>query len=175
MLKTKPRERYVTDDELAAAYAKARLMVQVAIDLAVLTGLRRSDLLSLTKDQLKDDGVHVRTSKTGCGLIIEYTPELSAVLERAKLLKSHFRQPLIATRAGKAFTGTGFATLWRRAMVAAFPKGREAERFTLNDLRSESASDTTELAEASARLGHATIAVTKRHYIRKPAKVKPSR
>ena len=48
------------------------------------------------------------------GHIIEYTPELSAVLERAKLMKPHFRQPLIATRAGKAFTGTGFATLWRR-------------------------------------------------------------
>ena len=174
-LKTKPRERYVTDDELAAVYAKARPMIQVAIDLAVLTGLRRGDLLALTKDQLKDDGVHVRTSKTGRGLIIEYTPELSAVLERAKLMKPHFRQPLIATRAGKAFTGTGFATLWRRAMVAAFPKGREADRFTFNDLRSKSASDTVELAEASARLGHTTMAVTKRHYIRKPAKVKPLR
>ncbi|MNC98691.1 hypothetical protein D3C83_167340 [compost metagenome] len=51
--------------------------------------------------------MHVRTSKTGRGLIIEYTPELSAVLERAKLMKPHFRQPLIATRAGKAFTGAG--------------------------------------------------------------------
>jgi hypothetical protein len=39
-------------------------------------------------------------------VIIEYTPELTAVLERAKLMKPHFRQPLIATRAGKAFTGT---------------------------------------------------------------------
>jgi integrase len=150
-------------------------MVQVAIDLAVLTGLRRGDLLALTKSQLKDDGVHVRTSKTGHGLIIEYTPELSAVLERAKLMKPHFRQPLIATRAGKPFTGAGFATLWRRAMVAAFPKEREADRFTFNDLRSKSASDTAELAEASARLGHTTTAVTKRHYIRKPAKVKPLR
>jgi hypothetical protein len=52
-------------------------------------------------------------------------------------------------------------------MVAAFPKGRETDRFTFNDLRSKSASDTAELAEASARLGHTTTAVTKRHYIRK--------
>ena len=57
----------------------------------------------------------------------------------------------------------------------AFPKGREADRFTFNYLRSKSASDTAELAEASARLGHTTTAVTKRHYIRKPAKVKPLR
>ena len=36
----KPCEQYVTDDERAAVYAKARPMIQVAIDPAVLTGLR---------------------------------------------------------------------------------------------------------------------------------------
>jgi integrase len=174
-LKVKPRERYVTDAEFAAVYELAHPIVKVAMDLAVLTGLRRGDLLALTKAQVQEDGIHVRTSKTGRGLIITYTPELTAVLERAKLLKPQFRQPLIATRGGKAFTGTGFATMWRRAMLAAFPKGREAERYTFNDLRSKSASDTAELAEASARLGHTTTAVTKRHYVRKPAKVKPLR
>jgi hypothetical protein len=51
------------------------------------------------------------------------------MLERARLMKPHFRQPLIATRAGNAFTGSGFATLWRRTM-SAFPKGREADRFS---------------------------------------------
>jgi hypothetical protein len=60
-------------------------------------------------------------------------------------------------------------------MLAAFPKGQESLRYTFNDLRSKSASDTTELAEASAGLGHTTIAVTKRHYIRKPSVVKPLR
>lgn len=182
-LKVRQRERYVNDDELAKVYAKASPMVQVAIDLAVLTGLRRGDLLALTKDQLHEDGIHVRTSKTSRGLIIAYSPELSEVLERAKLLKPHFRQPLIATRRGKAFTGSGFATLWRRAMVAAFPmkknaspeeiKAVKASRFSFNDLRSKSATDTEDLAEASARLGHTTTAVTKRHYVRKPAVVKP--
>jgi hypothetical protein len=43
---------------------------------------------------------------------------------------------------------------------------------TFNDLRSKSASDAAELADASARLGHTSTAVTKRHYVRKPAKVK---
>jgi hypothetical protein len=120
-------------------------------------------------------GIHVRTSKTGRGLILEWTPELRAVVERAKRMKPHFRKPIIATRGGKAFTGAGFATLWRRATPAAYPEGREAERYTFNDPRSKSASDTTDFAEASARLGHTTTAVTKRHYVRKPAKVKPLR
>lgn len=174
-LKVKQRERYVTDDELAKVYEKASPMVQVAIDLAVLTGLRRGDLLALTKDQLREDGIHVRTSKTARGLIIAYSPELTEVLERAKTLKPRFRTALLATRRGKHFTGNGFGTMWRRAMVAAFPKGQEAQRFTFNDLRSKSASDTKELSEASARLGHTTTAVTQRHYIRKPAVVKPLR
>ena len=174
-LKTKQRERYVTDADFAAVYVHAHPMVKVAMDLAVLTGLRRGDLLALTKAQLKDDGIHVRTSKTSRGLIITYSRELTAVLERAKLMKPHFRQALIATRGGKAYTGSGFATMWQRSMLKAFPKGREAERYTFNDLRSKSASDTAELAEASARLGHTTTAVTKRHYVRKPAKVKPLR
>ena len=173
-LKVKPRERYVTDQEYAAVYAKAHPMIQVSMDLAILTGLRRGDLLALTKDQLRDDGIHVRTSKTGRGLIITYSPELSAVLERAKLMKPHFRKHLIATRGGKAFTGNGFGTLWRRAMLAAFPKDNTA-RFTFNDLRAKSASDTADITEASARLGHTTTAVTKRHYVRKPTVVKPLR
>lgn len=174
-LEAKPRERYVDDAALSAVREHALPMVQVAIDLAVLTGLRRGDLLALTKDQCKEDGIHVRTSKTGRGLIIEWTPELRAVVERAKLMKPHFRKPIIATRGGKAYTGSGFATLWQRAMLAAYPEGRESERYTFNDLRSKSASDTADLAEASARLGHTSTAVTKRHYVRKPAKVKPLR
>jgi integrase len=174
-LQAKPRERYVDDAALAAVREHALPMVQVAIDLAVLTGLRRGDLLSLTKDHCKDDGIHVRTSKTGRGLIIEWTPELRSVIDRAKLMKPHVRKPIIATRSGKAFTGSGFATLWRRAMLTAYPKAHEVERYTFNDLRSKSASDTVELSEASARLGHTSTAVTKRHYVRKPSRVKPLR
>jgi integrase len=184
-LKVKDRERYVDDDELAKVYAKAPEMIQIAIDLAVLTGLRRGDLLELTKDQCRDDGIHVRTNKTGKPLIIEWSDELRAVVERAKLMKPHFRQPLIATRSGTAFTADGFGTLWRRAMLATFPIADDATaaekvkvraaRFRFHDLRSKSASDTKDLAEASARLGHTSHAVTRRHYVRKPAKVRPLR
>jgi len=145
------------------------------IDLGRDSGLRRGDLLALTKAQLRDDRIYVHTSKTGRGLIISYSADLSAVLERAKLMKPHFRQPLIATRGGNQFTGNGFGTLRRRAMLAAFPGEQEAQRYTFNDMRSKLASDTAELAEASARLGHTRTAVTRRHYIRKPTRVRPLR
>jgi hypothetical protein len=57
-------------------------------------------------------------------------------------------------------------------MVAAFAKGRETDRFTFNDLLSKSALDAVELADTSARLGHTTTAVTKRHDVRERAEVK---
>jgi hypothetical protein len=77
-------------------------MVQVAIDLAVLTGVRRGDLLALTKDQLKDEGV-------------------------------------------QASRRYGVARWSQRSRRGARP-------ITFNELRSKSASDTAELAEASARI-----------------------
>jgi integrase len=50
--------------------------VRVAMDLALITGLRRGYLLSLTRSQLKNEGIHVQTSKTGRKLIIECNDEL---------------------------------------------------------------------------------------------------
>lgn len=174
-LKVKERERYVTDAEFSAVYASAPPMVQVAMDLAVLTGLRRGDVLRLRKDDCKDDGIHVPTAKTNRGLIFQWTPDLRAVVDRAKAMEPRFRQTLVANRKGRQMTGNGFGTLWRKAMIATYPKGKERSRWRFNDIRSKSASDTAELAAASARLGHTSTAVTKRHYIRKPAKVTPLR
>lgn len=116
--RVKPRTRYVTDEELAKVYALAPPMMQGAIDLAVLTGLRRGDLLNLTRAQLQEDGIHVVTGKTGRALIIEWSDELRAVVDRLKLLKPQFRQNIIATNQGKPFTPSGFSTAWERSWCA---------------------------------------------------------
>ena len=47
----------MSETEYAAAYKAMRPMVQCAMDLAVLTGLRRGDLLALTRANLNDDGL----------------------------------------------------------------------------------------------------------------------
>ena len=57
-------------------------------------------------------------------------------------------------------------------MKKAIEKGGLEERFTFNDLRSKSASDTADVIEASERLGHSSIDLTRRVYRRRPAKVK---
>jgi integrase len=169
----KPRTRYVSDDELGAVRALALPMMCCAIDLALLTGLRRGDLLTLTRGNCKDDGIHVTTSKTGRTLIIEWSPELREVIETAKRIRPVFRQTILATRSGKPFSTSGFSTAWQRLMTRAKKAG--IERFHFHDLRGKSASDSESVIEASERLGHSSVDLTRRVYRRKPAKVQPLR
>lgn len=172
-LPLQPRDRYVEDWEFEVVYNVAPERVKVAMDLAVLTGLRRGDILALQRSQLREDGILVKTSKTKRKLLIEWSDELRSVVGRAKRIKPEVRQHLIATRDGKPYTPSGFSTVWQRAMNEAMKKGLE-ERFSFNDLRAKSATD-DELMAGFERLGHSSPAVTQRVYRRKPAKVKPLR
>lgn len=173
---TRPRrQRYVTDEEFLAVRARAPERIQIAMDLALLTGLRRGDILALTRANLTDEGIVVTTSKTGAGLILEWTPELRAVVERAKRLKPQVPGTyLLRTRAGRPYSAQGFSAIWKRAVTRAVEKDGIAH-LTFHDLRRKSASDSATVQEAQARLGHSSEAVTRRFYIEKPVKVRPLR
>ncbi len=170
--KSKPRDRYVTDKEFLAVRELAIPSLRVAMDLALLTGLRRGDLLNLTRDSLTDDGLLVKSQKTSKALLFEYTEELDEALGRAKKLRPQLPgRYLIRTREGKQYTGSGFAANWQRLMRKAQKNG--IEKFTFHDIRAKSASDSTSLREASERLGHSSMAITDRVYMRTARKVKP--
>ena len=170
--RSKPRDRYVTDEEFLSVQALAIPSLQIAMDLALLTGLRRGDLLSLTRDNLTDDGLLVKSQKTGKALLFEYTKELDEVLNRAKKLPpqlpGHY---VIRTGEGKPYSASGFSANWQRLMRKAQKNG--IQKFTFNDIRAKSASDSASLQEASERLGHTSMAITDRVYMRVPYRVKP--
>lgn len=170
--RSQPRDRYVADQEFTAVRRLAIPSLQIAMDLALLTGLRRGDLLSLTRDSLTDEGLLVKSQKTGKALLFEYSPELLEVLKRAKKLPpqlpGHY---LIRTREGKPYSPSGFAANWQRLMRKAQKNG--IEKFTFHDIRAKSASDSASLQEASERLGHTSMAITDRVYMRVPHRVKP--
>ncbi len=168
----KPRKRYVTDNEFEVAYGLATDRMQIAMDLAVLTGLRQGDILSLTRDNVTKEGLLVHTSKTEKLLLIEWSPELKKAVRRARQLKPRVRLPLLCTRQGKRYSSSGFKANWQRLMGKAVEKG--IDRFTFHDLRAKSASDDS-LAAASDRLGHTNREITRRVYRRKPEKVRPLR
>ena len=84
--KETPRNRYVTDDEFKTFQDYAGPLISAYMDFKYLTGLRRKDILELKREQLREDGIHVITSKTGKGIIIAWSDELRAIVERVKRL-----------------------------------------------------------------------------------------
>jgi integrase len=76
----------VTKDQVDAVRALASERIRVAIDLAVSTRQRRGDLLTVRREHLTDEGIVFRQSKTRAGVLIEWSEELRAIVERAKRL-----------------------------------------------------------------------------------------
>jgi integrase len=169
---SKPRDRNVTDAEFAAVYKLANPKVQVAMDLALLTGQRQGDLLRLKWKQVTDEGITFRQSKTGKRLMVTMSPALKAVLDRAKAFLPHLpREYVLRRRDGSKYTENGFRAMWQRTMRQYEAKG--GERFTFHDLRGKSGSDSASLQDAYERLGHTSISMTRRVYDRGIRAVKP--
>lgn len=181
MLPTKPRQRYVTDEELRTLRNLASPMVQCVIDLAVLTGLRRGDIFRLEKSDYGSDGLLVKPSKTadstGVTMLFEVTDELKSVLERAISLPPRNRTCIVCNRKAKAYTKNGFDSVWGRLMrKATDPKSAsQVEKFEFRDFRRKSASDEIDEVVAQHRLGHASVTITNRVYRVKPRIVRPLR
>ena len=171
---SKPRERYVTNDEYLAVWELAPPMIRSAMDLAMLTGLRRGDLLSLTRADITDEGLRVRPSKTRKSsrieLLFEWSPELKRVITEALGRPPQVRQAILCGTNGKPIPGSTFGNTWARLM-----RQYDGEPFQFRDLRKKSATDEIDAGEASKRLGHSNQAITDRVYRLKPRKVKPLR
>lgn len=168
--------RYATDADYLAVWTRAPKPIRVAMDLALLTGLRRKDILALTRSNITDEGITVSsTAKGGPGLTFVWTDKLREVIERAKGLKPQVPGTyLVRGRSGKGYTAAGFSAIWQRAVRRAVELDGIAA-FTFHDIRRKSASDSASLAEAKDRLGHSSESVTRRFYAAKPIKVTPLR
>lgn len=172
-----PRQRYVTDEEYAFVRSLASPMIQCVMDLALLTGLRRGDVLRLQRKHITDAGIEIRTGKTGAALLFESTPALKKVVDDALALPPQVRQFVVCNRKGKAYTKNGFDSVWQRLMKKATDPAREqhVKRFEFRDLRRKSASDEADELVASQRLGHTSVGITNRVYRVKAKKVRPLR
>lgn len=171
-LPKKVRDRYVTDEEFYAVRGLANPRLQIAMDLAWLTGQRRGDLLAMRRSQITDEGVEVRQGKTGKGVLIGWTPALREVIDRAWRMSPQIpREYVLRTRSGKPYTATGFSAMWQRLMARYVKAG--GTRFSFHDLRAKAGSDKATIEEAAALLGHASTETTKRVYKRNLTKASP--
>jgi integrase len=107
-------------------------------------------------------------------VLIEWSNDLHAIVERAKQLTPQIpAEYLIRTQHGKPYTARGFSAIWQRLMTKHVEAG--GQRFSFHDLRAVSADGAETVEEARARLGHASIATTQRHYFHGVTKAKPRR
>ena len=169
--KKAPRRRFVPMEQVEALKAMASPRMRLAIDLAVMIGQRRGDLLKLKFADIRQDGVYITQGKTGAELLMEMTPSLQSLLDSAKAMTPQIPREYVLRRAdGKPFTVTGFNSNWRRLMAKHAKAG--GQRFTFHDLRAVSVNDTA-VEEARDRLGHASAETTRRYYLRGVTKAKP--
>ena len=162
--KEKARDRIVTDEEMRQAMRRAPARVRYAIWIGYLTGLRREDVLGISRFQCKQDGIHVTEGKTGKRVIIEWSPELRRVVKRLKGIAIDARLFPISD--------SGFDSAWQRLMRQVEEAG--GDRWQFKDLRARHAQDFEDFGgDATRQLGHSSRAVTMRHYLRKPRRVVP--
>lgn len=174
--------RDVTDAEFAAVYALANERMQVAMELAANIGQRRGDLLKIRpKEDFTDEGILIRQGKTGAALLVEWTPALKTVTDRALAMKPDIpKDYLLRNRNGRPYSKNGFKSIWRKLIARAVKKGVIATAFKFHDLRAKAATDkamTGDDVDAQKLLGHSDVKTTRRNYIRraKPVRAKPVR
>jgi integrase len=82
----KPRDRLISDAEFKSCRAMAPLPVQLAMDIALITGQRQGDILGMRWDQIKDGAWHLQQAKTGKRLAIGLSHEFKKVLGKCAAL-----------------------------------------------------------------------------------------
>lgn len=186
----RPRNRYVEDweiDECMKLTCQRKngsvLAIQAYIQLKIITGIDRSDLLRLTMSDLKEDGIHIQrhktTHSTGKRTIYIWTPQLRAAVDTAKEARPALSPFLFCKRSGEGYyneeTGRpdGWKGMWQRFMTRLLAETNVTERFTEHDLRAKAASDAETLDQARALLSHADVHTTDRIYRRKAELVTP--
>lgn len=186
----KPRTRYVENWEIleCAKVTSPRkkgsvLAINAYIQLKIITGMDRGDLLRLTMSDIREDGIHNVRGKTdnstGKGTIYEWTQDLRDAVELAKATRPALSPYLFCTRKGTCYyneengRADGWKNMWARFMDKLLEQTKVTERFTEHDLRAKAGSDAATLDQAQALLAHADPATTERIYRRKKVRVTP--
>jgi integrase len=170
---SKPRDRLVIDAEFASMRASAPLRIQLMMDLALNTGQRQGDLLTMRWDAIKDGAWHLQQGKTGKRMAITLSPNLKRVLGKCMQLPDcgNPREYVILNESGMPYTSDGFRSIWQRAMRSWVRRGNT--RFTFHDLRAMCATQCETIEEASKLLGHSSLQMTRRVYRRGIEYVEP--
>ncbi len=162
----KPRERLPTLAELEVFKRHSSPFIAAYTDLKLEIGLRQEDLLNLNmKEHFFEDGIRVRTRKTGKRLLFPWTDHLRAVVARVRSFNKVDSDYLMCGGDGQALKKNTFTDRWQRSMANALSadEGPLIERFHEHDIRATHATLVEEkmgIATASTNLGHDNLKTT---------------
>jgi integrase len=100
-------------EDQIAAYRKRHALgtkARLALELLVITGQRRSDVVRMGRQHIRDGILSLRQQKTGVVIEIPVLPEMQAALD-AMPKSEHLT--FLTTEYGKAFTAAGFGNWFR--------------------------------------------------------------
>lgn len=168
---SKPRDRYVSDEEFLLVRSVAQPMIGYAMDLAYIAGMDEGTIRILERRHLLDDGIQFERPKKGdqdsAFQLIEWNDELRLTVQAILRERPQLRRALICNRKGQPYSANGFQSQWQRTLRRAKAAGLK-ETFHFHDLRAKSASDDATDQGAADRLGHADVRLTRRIYRRLP-------
>jgi integrase len=100
-----------TEADIAAFEAKHPIGSRPRLALALLlyTAQRRSDVICMGRQHMRDSAIHVTQRKTGAVLAIPVHPELALIIEATR--SDHLT--FLVTRGGSPFSPAGFGNLFR--------------------------------------------------------------
>lgn len=159
-LKENQRDRYLTDEEVAAIRDKAGPRLKVIIDLLFLTGQRIEDVLNIRRADITDKGINFRQEKTDAKLCVAWNPDLKEAVARAKALNPKVAAlTLLYSRTGNAPNYRVVLDQWHAARIAA-----GVVDAIPHDMRAKAATDADEAGQnAQSLLGHTSSANTRRY------------
>ena len=189
---TRPRQRYVTQDEIELAVEVARsrrsvgdqhpssayLILALCVQAAYLTVSRPTEMRELHRQSIRPEGVEVPIGKRKAGeqqrvKLVLWSPELKAVIDEALTLQRTSSVHVFGNTAGQVYTRSGWNTNWTRLMgyceKEAQARGVPFERFALRDMRPAAVTDRQE--EGDDRIidatGHADERMVRKTYDRR--------
>jgi integrase len=121
-----------TREECRAALERLPAHLVLPVALAMYTGLRQGDVLTLRKNALRNGHIWRVTGKTEQQVSLPVHPGLAEILQSAP---DHDAVTLAATSAGTPWTSDGFRASFNKAMKRLADEGRVGHDLTFHGLR----------------------------------------
>lgn len=165
----KPKDHYVTDQEYQLAIQHAPAWLSRVMELSYLLYARISEVLELTRQDIRQEGIYIHRKKGSKSNIVTWSPRLRAAI--APTGADKVASLYLVHKNGKRITYGMLRKPWDTMMAAAAKENPEFRPFTRHDLKAKGISDQEKVQNSA---GHKSDWV-RENYNRKTDQVDPPR